>query len=100
MSIFKDKVLMITGGTGSFGNAVLKRFIRTDIGEILLLLIPREDANLTDIGTNKALQHGITERSGSAGDHEDFVFENGHILRKLESKKTYSPDFTLNSYAR
>ena len=34
MSIFKDKVLMITGGTGSFGNAVLKRFIRTDIGEI------------------------------------------------------------------
>ena len=34
MSVFKDKVLMITGGTGSFGNAVLKRFLRTDIGEI------------------------------------------------------------------
>ena len=34
MSIFKDKVLMITGGTGSFGNAVLRRFLRTDIGEI------------------------------------------------------------------
>ena len=34
MSIFKDKVLLITGGTGSFGNAVLKRFLRTDIGEI------------------------------------------------------------------
>ena len=34
MSIFQDKVLMITGGTGSFGNAVLKRFLRTDIGEI------------------------------------------------------------------
>ena len=34
MSIFKDKVLMITGGTGSFGNAVLNRFLRTDIGEI------------------------------------------------------------------
>lgn len=34
MSIFKDKVLMITGGTGSFGNSVLKRFLRTDIGEI------------------------------------------------------------------
>ena len=34
MSIFKDKTLMITGGTGSFGNAVLKRFLRTDIGEI------------------------------------------------------------------
>src|SRR5574344_1570578 len=34
MSIFKDKVLMITGGTGSFGNAVLNRFLKTDIGEI------------------------------------------------------------------
>ena len=34
MSIFKDKVLLITGGTGSFGNAVLKRFLNSDIGEI------------------------------------------------------------------
>ena len=34
MSIFKDKVLMITGGTGSFGNAVLNRFLKTDISEI------------------------------------------------------------------
>ncbi len=34
MTIFKDKVLLITGGTGSFGNAVLNRFLRTDIGEI------------------------------------------------------------------
>lgn len=33
-SIFKDKVLMITGGTGSFGNTVLKHFLTTDIGEI------------------------------------------------------------------
>ena len=34
MSIFKGKTLMITGGTGSFGNAVLKRFLDTDIKEI------------------------------------------------------------------
>lgn len=34
MSVFKDKTLLITGGTGSFGNAVLNRFLRTDIGEI------------------------------------------------------------------
>ena len=34
MSIFKDKTLLITGGTGSFGNAVLKRFLNTDIKEI------------------------------------------------------------------
>ena len=32
--IFKDKILLITGGTGSFGNAVLRRFLKTDIGEI------------------------------------------------------------------
>ena len=32
--MFDDKVLMITGGTGSFGNAVLKRFLSTDVGEI------------------------------------------------------------------
>ena len=34
MSLFRDKTLMITGGTGSFGNAVLNRFLQTDIGEI------------------------------------------------------------------
>ena len=34
MSVFENKTLMITGGTGSFGNAVLNRFLKTDIGEI------------------------------------------------------------------
>ena len=34
MSIFKDKTLLITGGTGSFGNAVLRRFLDSDIREI------------------------------------------------------------------
>ena len=34
MSPFKRKTLLITGGTGSFGNAVLNRFLSTDIGEI------------------------------------------------------------------
>lgn len=33
-SLFDDKILLITGGTGSFGNAVLKRFLPTDIKEI------------------------------------------------------------------
>ena len=32
--VFKNKTLLITGGTGSFGNAVLKRFLDTDIQEI------------------------------------------------------------------
>ena len=34
MSLFENKTLMITGGTGSFGNVVLNRFLKTDIGEI------------------------------------------------------------------
>jgi len=34
LKMFKDKILMITGGTGSFGNTVLKRFLSTDVGEI------------------------------------------------------------------
>jgi len=34
MNMFTNKTLLITGGTGSFGNAVLRRFLKTDIGEI------------------------------------------------------------------
>ena len=34
MGLFTNKTLLITGGTGSFGNAVLNRFLQTDIGEI------------------------------------------------------------------
>lgn len=37
MSVFKDKILLITGGTGSFGNAVLRRFLDSDIKEIRIL---------------------------------------------------------------
>ena len=34
MSIFNDNVLLITGGTGSFDNVVLRRFLESDIKEI------------------------------------------------------------------
>ena len=34
MSVFENKTLLITGGTGSFGNAVLRRFLNSDIKEI------------------------------------------------------------------
>lgn len=37
MSVFQDKILLITGGTGSFGNAVLRRFLDSDIKEIRIL---------------------------------------------------------------
>lgn len=35
--MFKNKTLIITGGTGTFGNAVLRRFLQTEIGEIRIL---------------------------------------------------------------
>ncbi|EGR0641544.1 KR domain-containing protein, partial [Vibrio vulnificus] len=34
--MFKNKTLMITGGTGSFGNTVLKRFLNTDVERIVI----------------------------------------------------------------
>jgi len=37
IAIFKDKILLITGGTGSFGNAVLRRFLESDLAEIRIL---------------------------------------------------------------
>jgi len=37
MKVFQDKVLLITGGTGSFGNAVLRRFLNSDLREIRIL---------------------------------------------------------------
>lgn len=47
MSIFKDKVLLITGGTGSFGNAVLRRFLESDIKEIRIF--SRDEKKQDDI---------------------------------------------------
>lgn len=47
MSIFKDKTLLITGGTGSFGNAVLKRFLASDIKEIRIF--SRDEKKQEDI---------------------------------------------------
>lgn len=48
MSLFKDKTLMITGGTGSFGNAVLNRFLQTDIGEIRVLMPTNSENMMTN----------------------------------------------------
>lgn len=45
--MFKDEVLMITGGTGSFGNAVLNRFLDTDIAEIRIF--SRDEKKQDDI---------------------------------------------------
>ena len=54
MSLFKDKTLLITGGTGSFGNAVLNRFLNTDIGEIRIF--SRDEKSRTICATNFRLK--------------------------------------------
>lgn len=50
MSIFKEKVLLITGGTGSFGNAVLHRFLTSDIREIRI--VSRDEKKQDDMRHN------------------------------------------------
>ena len=55
MSIFANKTLMITGGTGSFGNAVLNRFLDTDIREIRIF--SRDEKKQDD------MRHRLQERS-------------------------------------
>lgn len=50
MSIFKDKILLITGGTGSFGNAVLHRFLTSDIREIRI--VSRDEKKQDDMRHN------------------------------------------------
>lgn len=47
--MFKDKILLITGGTGSFGNAVLRRFLNTDIKEIRIF--SRDEKKQDDMRT-------------------------------------------------
>ena len=63
MSAFNGATLMITGGTGSFGNTVLKHFLETDIGEIRTAY---DDANLVLINNmNIAPLDGGAAISGS-----------------------------------
>lgn len=52
---FKDKTLMITGGTGSFGNTVLKHFMNTDLAEIRIF--SRDEKKQDD------MRHRLQERS-------------------------------------
>ena len=48
--MFKDKVLLITGGTGSFGNAVLERFLDSDLKEIRIF--SRDEKKQEDMRIN------------------------------------------------
>ena len=76
MSLFKNKTLMITGGTGSFGNAVLNRFLNTDIGEIRIF--SRDEKKQDD------MRHEFQAKMPEAADKIKFYIGD---VRDLQSVK-------------
>ena len=75
-SAFKNKTLLITGGTGSFGHAVLKRFLRTDIGEIRIF--SRDEKKQDD------MRHEFQTKMPDVADKITFYIGD---VRDLESVK-------------
>ena len=49
--MFKDKILLITGETGSFGNAVLRRFLQTDIARLEFLAVMKKSRTICEPNT-------------------------------------------------
>ena len=72
-SYFSGKTLMITGGTGSFGTIVLKRFLETDIGEIRIF---SRDETKQD-----AMRHYIQADHPACADKVKFLLEISVITR-------------------
>jgi UDP-N-acetylglucosamine 4,6-dehydratase len=91
---FKDKTLLITGGTGSFGNAVLKKFLHTDIREIKIF--SRDEKKQHDmrveLNNNKVKFHIGDVRDyqsiNSALDGVDYVF-HAAALKQVPSCEFY-----------
>ena len=96
MSIFKDKVLLITGGTGSFGNAVLRRFLASDIREIRIF--SRDEKKQDDMRHGLQAQH--PEQAGK-GDYSSLLrlrFINKKLKRLLSMSYVNvisSPDLNI-----
>ena len=80
MSTFTNKTLMITGGTGSFGNAVLNRFLKTDIGEIRIF--SRDEKKQDD------MRHDFQARMPEVADK--IMFYIGDV-RDLQSVRAAMP---------
>ena len=77
MSQFKGKTLMITGGTGSFGNAVLNRFLETDIGEIRIF--SRDEKKQDD------MRHEFQARMPEAANKIKFYIGDVRDLQSVRS---------------
>ena len=90
MSLFKNKILMITGGTGSFGNAVLNRFLKTDIGEIRIF--SRDEKKQDD------MRHEFQAKMPEVADKIKFYIGD---VRSLESVKSamHGVDYVFHAAA-
>jgi len=90
MSVFNGKTLMITGGTGSFGNAVLNRFLKTDIGEIRIF--SRDEKKQDD------MRHEFQAKMPEYADKIKFFIGD---VRDLQSVKNaiYGVDYVFHAAA-
>ena len=90
MGIFTNKTLLITGGTGSFGNAVLNRFLCTDIGEIRIF--SRDEKKQDD------MRHGFQAKMPKVADKIKFYIGD---VRSLESCRgaMYGVDYVFHAAA-
>ena len=90
MSLFTNKTLLITGGTGSFGNAVLNRFLRTDIGEIRIF--SRDEKKQDD------MRHEFQAKMPEVADKIKFYIGD---VRNLESCRgaMYGVDYIFHAAA-
>ena len=92
--MFKDKILLISGGTGSFGNAILRRFLATDIKEIRIFSRDElKQDNMRKLYNNNKLKFYIgdvrdTNSIDDAMNGVDFVF-HAAALKQVPSCEFY-----------
>jgi len=90
MSLFTIKTLLITGGTGSFGNAVLNRFLRTDIGEIRIF--SRDEKKQDD------MRHEFQERMPEVAEKIKFYIGDVRDLASIKNAM-YGVDYVFHAAA-
>ena len=90
MSLYSNKTLLITGGTGSFGNAVLNRFLRTDIGEIRIF--SRDEKKQDD------MRHEFQLKMPDVADKIKFYIGDVRDLRSVRDAM-YGVDYIFHAAA-
>ena len=91
MSIFKDKILLITGGTGSFGNMVLRRFLESDIKEIRIF--SRDEKKQDD------MRHHLQETYPEASEKVKFYIGDVRDRQSIDIAMRGGVDFIFSAAA-